>query len=257
MNYTPEEIIDYVAEEDVKFIRLAFCDINGIQKNVAITPSELISALKYGVCVNADGIDGLHGDIVLKPDASTLAELPWRPQHGRVVHFFCDVFDADGAPVVSDPRYMLKSSGKTAEVRLDQTFYLLKLSETGEPTGIPHDGAGYLDIAPADKGENVRREICLTLERMGIRPLGSRHEHGPGQHTVLCAPADALRAADNAVTFRAVVRTIAAQYGLFADFSPEPVPSGAKNSLILTVNGVKSSVSDTGKNPYKLILESL
>ena len=142
-------------------------------------------------------------------------------------------------------------------MRLDQTFYLLKLSETGEPTGIPHDGAGYLDIAPADKGENVRREICLTLERMGIRPLGSRHEHGPGQHTVLCAPADALRAADNAVTFRAVVRTIAAQYGLFADFSPEPVPSGAKNSLILTVNGVKSSVSDTGKNPYKLILESL
>ena len=115
MNYTPEEIIDYVAEEDVKFIRLAFCDINGIQKNVAITPSELISALKYGVCVNADGIDGFHGDIVLKPDASTLAELPWRPQHGRVVHFFCDVFDADGAPVVSDPRYMLKSSGKTAE----------------------------------------------------------------------------------------------------------------------------------------------
>lgn len=257
MNYKPEEIIDYVAEEDVKFIRLAFCDINGIQKNIAITPPQLPAAFKYGVCVNADGIAGFHGDIVLKPDASTLAELPWRPQHGRVVHFFCDVFDTDGTPVISDPRFMLKSAVTTAEVSLDQTFYLMKLDDAGEPTDTPHDGAGYLDIAPADKGENVRREICLTLERMGIRPTGSRHERGPGQHTVICAPADALRAADNAVTFRSVVRTIAAQYGLFADFSPEPVSWGAKNTLILTVNGQKTPVSDTSRNPYKLILESL
>ena len=234
MKYTPEEVLQFVAEEDVKFIRLAFCDVYGKQRNIAVMADELPRAFSQGVAFDASAIDGFGGevksDLFLHPDASTLQQLPWRPQQGRVAHLFCDVTYPDGRPLEADGRYILKqavgdaaAAGYEFSFGSEMEFYLFRLDENGEPTRIPYDQAGYMDIAPDDKGENIRREICLTLEQMGIIPESSHHESGPGQNEIDFRYADALTAADNAVTFRAVVKTLAAHNGLYADFSPRPL----------------------------------
>jgi len=234
MKYTPEEVLEYVREEGVKFIRLAFCDVFGRQRNVAIMAGELERAFRYGIAFDASAIDGFGGevrsDLFLHPDPGTLTQLPWRPQQGGVAHMFCDITHPDGTPFAGDTRQVLRRAARAAEeqgyafrIGSEIEFYLFQLDEAGRPTKVPYDDAGYMDIAPADKGENVRREICLTLERMGILPEASHHESGPGQNEIDFRHADPLTAADNAVTFQAVVRTIAAQYGLWADFSPRPL----------------------------------
>ena len=235
MKYTPEEVMQYVSEEDVKFIRLAFCDVYGKQRNIAVMAEELPRAFSQGVAFDASAIDGFGGevrsDLFLHPDASTLQQLPWRPQQGKVVRMFCDITYPDGRPFEADTRHILKTAvenagnkGYSFSFGSEIEFYLFRLDENGEATTIPYDRAGYMDIAPEDKGENVRREICLTLEQMGICPESSHRESGPGQNEIDFRYADALTAADNAVTFRAVVKTIAAQSGLCADFSPRPLP---------------------------------
>ena len=235
MNYTPDEVMEYVSEEDVKFVRMAFCDVFGRQRNVAIMAGELPRAFEHGIAFDASAVSGfdmdVRSDLFLRPDASTLKELPWRPQHGRVAHMFCDVVHPDGSPCASDLRQNLKQAVEDAyrlgyEFRFgtEMEFYLFKLDEGGEPTREPFDKAGYMAVAPEDKGENVRREICLTLERMGIDPESSHHESGPGQNEIDFRYADPVSAADNAVMFRSVVETIAAQNGLWADFSPRPLP---------------------------------
>ena len=234
MKYTPEEVLQFVAEEDVKFIRLAFCDVYGRQRNIAVMADELPRAFAQGIAFDASAVDGFGGevksDLFLHPDASTLQQLPWRPQQGRVAHLFCDIAHPDGRPLEADGRYILKRAIDEAEAAgyafsfgSEMEFYLFRLDENGEPTRIPYDQAGYMDIAPDDKGENVRREICLTLEQMGIFPESSHHESGPGQNEIDFRYADPLTAADNAITFRAVVKTLASHNGLYADFSPRPL----------------------------------
>lgn len=234
MKYSVSEVIQYVREEDVKFIRLAFCDIYGNQKNMAIMPYELERAFRFGMPVDASAITGFDADnasdLFLHPDPSTLTQLPWRPESGRVVRMFCNVTHADGTPYCADCRHLLEESvSKAADYGIkfrfgtSMEFYLFKTDEDGTPTAVPHDNAGYMDIAPADKGENVRREIQLTMERMGIQPESSHHEEGPGQNEIDFISAEPLSCADNAVTFISVVKTIAARNGLFADFSPKPV----------------------------------
>ena len=193
MQYSVEEIKQYAAEEDVKFIRMAFCDAAGRQKNIAIMPEELDRAFRYGIAIDGSAIPGfggeVHSDLLLRPDPSTLCVLPWRPEHRRVVRMFCAVTQPDGTVIGADARSLLKKTvedakkaGLTFAFGTEMEFYLFRLDEDGEPTKIPYDRAGYMDIAPADKGENVRREACLTLERMGIRPESSHHEEGPGQN---------------------------------------------------------------------------
>lgn len=234
MKYTPEEVLQFVAEEDVKFIRLAFCDVYGKQRNIAVMADELPRAFAQGIAFDASAVDGFGGevksDLFLHPDASTLQQLPWRPQQGRVAHLFCDIAYPDGKPLEADGRYILKqaieaagAAGYAFSFGSEMEFYLFRLDENGEPTRIPYDQAGYMDIAPDDKGENVRREICLTLEQMGIFPESSHHESGPGQNEIDFRYADPLTAADNAITFRAVVKTLASHNGLYADFSPRPL----------------------------------
>lgn len=234
MLYTADEVTQFVNEEDVKFIRLAFCDVFGCQKNISIMPDELARVFKYGAAIDGSAIAGFgvgaRSDLLLRPDPSTLAILPWRPEHGRVVRMFCDVTYPDGRAFECDARSVLRQAisdarraGYEFAFGSEMEFYLFKLDERGEPTREPYDHAGYMDIAPDDRGENVRREICLTLERMGIRPESSHHEEGPGQNEIDFRYSDALTAADNAVTFCSVVKTIAARSGLCADFSPKPL----------------------------------
>lgn len=218
MKYSSQEVVQYVQEEDVKFIRLAFCDIYGRQKNISIMPDELPRAFEYGIALDASAIDGFgdetHSDLMLHPDASTLAVLPWRPEHGRVVRMFCDITYPDGRGFECDTRAFLKkaiqdakSAGVAFAFGAEMEFYLFMLDENGGKTQIPYDTAGYMDIAPDDKGENVRREICLTLEQMGIRPESSHHEEGPGQNEIDFRYSDPLSAADNAMTFQTLHRS--------------------------------------------------
>ena len=247
MVYSKDEIMQYVLEEDVKFIRMAFCDIYGRQKNISIMPQELSRAFNYGIAVDASAIEGfggeVHSDLLLKPEPDTLSVLPWRPEHGRVVRMFCAVYTPDGKPFECDTRAILrraaedaKKEGITFAFGSEMEFYLFNRDENGEPTKTPYDTAGYMDIAPDDKGENVRREICLTLEQMGITPESSHHEEGPGQNEIDFRYSDPIAAADNAVPFRAVVNTIAARNGLYADFSPKPLPDKPGNGMHINIS---------------------
>ena len=235
MNFSAKEVVQYVREENVKFIRLAFCDVYGEQKNVAIMPSELERAFAHGIAIDASAIPGFGGqvrsDLFLRPDPSTLVQLPWRPETGTVVRMFCDVAYPDGRILESDTRGILKDAVAAAHKAglhfnfgPEMEFYLFKTDEEGNPTKTPCDLAGYMAVAPDDKGENVRREICLTIEQMGIRPESSHHEEGPGQNEIDFRYSDALTAADNTITFRNVVKTVAWRSGLSADFTPKPLP---------------------------------
>lgn len=245
--YSYDEVMTYCQEEDVKFIRLAFCDLTGRQKNIAIMPEELGRAFHYGISFDASAIPGfgdeVRSDLFLFPDPSTLSVLPWRSAQGQVVRMFCDIRRPDGSPFERDSRRLLKKAveaakemGITCYFGAEFEFYLFRTGENGEATRIPYDNAGYMDIAPEDKGENVRREICLTLVDMGIRPEGSHHEEGPGQNEIDFRYSDALTAADNAVTFQAVVKTIAMQSGLSACFSPKPLPDQSGNGLHINMS---------------------
>ena len=242
MNYSHEEVIQYVKEENVKFVRLAFTDVYGTQKNITVMPNELARAFKYGIAFDASAIKGFgdeaHSDLFLHPDPSTLMLLPWRPEHGKVVRMFCSIKYSDGSPYPADTRSILikavedaRAKGLTFNFGPEYEFYLFRLDESGAATSVPYDNAGYMDVAPVDKCENVRREICLALESMGILPESSHHEEGPGQNEIDFRYSDPLSAADNALTFRSVVETVAARNGLHADFSPKPVPSKPGNGL--------------------------
>ena len=234
MKYSTQEVMQFVQEEDVKFLRLAFCDVTGKPKNVFIMPTELERAFEHGIAIDASAIEGFgdetHSDLFLHPDPDTITVLPWRPEHGRVIRMFCTITDQDGNVFIHDTRSILKraisdaaAAGYTFSFGSELEFYLFMLDEQGAPTRIPYDRASYMDVSPEDKCENVRREICLTLERMGIQPESSHHEQGPGQNEIDFRYSDALTAADNALTFCTVVRTIAASNGLYADFSPKPI----------------------------------
>lgn len=255
MKYSVEEVMEYVIEEDVKFIRLAFCDVFGTMKNKSIMPGELMRAFKYGIAIDASAIRGFGGevysDLLLHPDPDTLALLPWRPEHGRVVQMICTVTYPDGTVFENDARTLLKKAVERAESEgfhfsfgSEMEFYLFDLDENGAPTKKPHDWAGYMDIAPLDKGENVRRDICLTLERMGIMPESSHHEEGPGQNEIDFRYSDPLTAADNAITFARVVRSIAFRNGLYADFSPKPITDQPGNGMHINI----SVKSDNGED---------
>lgn len=247
MIYTAQEVFDFVKEEDVKFIRLAFCDTRGRQKNISILPSELHRAFEDGISFDASAICGFGGaeksDLLLFPDPSTLNILPWRPSHGKVVRMFCDIRHPDGTPFARDTRAILrravadaKTAGITVQFGAEIEFYLFKTDENGDPTKIPFDHATYMDVAPEDKGENVRREICLTLLDMGIQPESSHHEEGPGQNEIDFRYSDAMRAADDAMNFITVVKATAMQNGLYADFSPKPLENESGNGLHINMS---------------------
>ena len=244
---TYEDVIEFCEEQDVRFIRLSYFDIYGIQKNVSVLPTELKRAFTEGISFDASAIDGfldeVHSDLFLYPDPNTMSILPWRSMDGSVIRMYCDIKYPDGTPFERDVRYILKKAvNKAKEMGISVNFgsefefYLFKQDENGENTYIPLDQAGYMDIAPLDKGENVRREICLTLSEMGIDPEVSHHEMGHGQNEIDFRYSSALQSADNAATFKWVVQAIANMQGLVADFSPKPINDQPGNGMHINMS---------------------
>ncbi len=259
MNYTPKEIINFVEENDVKFIRLSFTDIYGNLKNIAIMPSELIRAFEYGIPFEAGFFSQSHSDLLLFPDISTLSVLPWRPKSGRVIRFFCHIKHTDSTPYIGDLRKTLidftdkmGKKGYTVNISTKCEFYLFNTDENGNPTKTPHDNAGYLDIAPLDKCENARREICLSLEEMGFNPQTSRHSYGPGQNEIDFKRSNPINAADNMIYYKTIVKNVAAQHGLFASFMPKPIESPFGSGLHIGI-----SIKKDGKHIFSPQSETL
>lgn len=235
MNTHYSDISEFIEDNDVKFVKFAFCDVFGSQKIISVLPSLLPKAFEEGVAVDASRIAGFDrsgdSEVFLFPDTSTIALLPWRPSHGRVARFYCDLRGEDGNAVPQDSRRILRDAVAYARERriyvnfgVENDFYLFQTDEEGRPTDVPFDRAGYMDAAPEDKGEDVRRDICLTLEDMGIDPLSSHHIGGPGQNRIDFEPGPALQCADNVATFRSVVQMMAVRNGLCASFDPKPIP---------------------------------
>ena len=246
--YTKEEVLEYVEEEDVKFIRLVYFDVAGKQRNISIMSNQLERAFNDGISFDASAVTGFEepnkSDLFLHPDPSTLSVLPWRPNTGKVVRMFCTIKNPDGTQYKKDCRSFLQNAVKKAKEECNVTFsigsevefYLFKTDENGESTKIPFDNGSYMDIAPDDKGENIRRDICFTLEQMGITPEASHHEEGPGQNEIDFHYSDPLTAADNVSTFKMVVRTRAASNGLYADFSPKPLHDKAGSGMHINIS---------------------
>ena len=235
MSYSKEDIIRMVKEEDVEFIRLQFTDIFGQLKNVAITASQIEKAVNDQIMFDGSSIEGFvridESDQYLYPDLDSFAIFPWRPSHGRVARLICDVHDPDGKPFVGDPRHVLKRALKRAEemgfdafnVGPEAEFFLFQTDDEGKPTTRTNDEAGYFDLGPLDHGEGTRREICMALEQMGFEIEASHHEVAQGQHEIDFKYADALRTADNIMTFKLAVKTLAQKNGLHATFMPKPI----------------------------------
>ena len=232
-NYTKEDIMTLVDDEDVEFIRLQFTDMFGSLKNVAITSSQLEKALDNKCMFDGSSIEGFvrieESDMYLFPDLSTLEIFPWRPQQGKVARLICDVHRPNGEPFEGDPRYILKRAIKEAadmgyafEVGPECEFFLFHTDENGLPTTLTHEQAGYFDLGPLDLGENARRDMVLTLEDMGFVIEASHHEVAPAQHEIDFRYDEALATADNIMTFKLAVKTIAKRHGLHATFMPKP-----------------------------------
>ena len=217
--YTKQDIIEMVKEEDVEFIRMQFTDIEGNFKNVAITSSQLEKALRNDCMFDCSLVKGMfptdNADMFLYPDLDTFTIFPWRPQQGKVARFICDVYRADRTPFESDCRYILKKAlqeaadlGYTFEIGPECEFFLFNADENGRPT--------------TNTNENARRDIVLTLEDMGFEVEASHHEKAPSQHEVDFRYDEALVTADNIMTFKLAVKTIARHHGLHATFMPKP-----------------------------------
>ena len=233
-NYTKEQILKECMDKDVEFIRLQFIDILGVPKNVAITFSQLEKVLDEGMMIDGSSIEGFarieESDMYLRPDLDTFVIYPWRPQQGKVARLLCDVYTPSGERFMGDPRNILKKTmedaeamGYTFNVGNECEFFLFHTDDDGRPTTITNDEAGYFDLDPVDLGTNARREICLTLEDMGFEIEASHHEVAMGQHEIDFKYANALKTADNVMTFKLVVKTIAKKYGLHATFMPKPI----------------------------------
>ena len=254
--YSKQDIIRIVEEEDVEFIRLQFTDIFGALKNVAITSSQLEKAVDNRVMFDGSSIEGFvrieESDMYLYPDLDTFTIFPWRPQQGKVARIICDVYNADGTPFAGASRMVLKKQideaakmGYSFNVGPECEFFLFHQDDNGQPTTITHEKAGYFDLGPVDLGENARRDMVLTLEDMGFEIEASHHEVAPAQHEIDFKYDEALTTADNIMTFKLAVRTIAKRHGLFASFMPKPKQGVSGSGMHINM-----SLSKDGKNIF-------
>lgn len=240
--YTKEDIIRMVDEEGVNFIRMQFTDIFGQQKNVAITSSQIKKAVNNQITIDGSSIEGFtrihESDQYLCPDLDTFLILSTTTDHGKVGRLICDVTNPDGTPFVGDPRGVLRRTLKRAEemgytfnVGPECEFFLFELDKDGKPSTETSDAAGYFDLGPIDHGDKIRRDICLALEDLGFEIEASHHECAAGQHEIDFKYAEALRAADNIMTFKQTVKKLAQRNNMHATFMPKPVYGISGNGM--------------------------
>ena len=231
MEKNKEYVLKMVKEHDVKFVRLWFTDVLGFLKGFAITVDELEGAFEEGMGFDGSSIQGYaridESDMVAKPDPTTFQILPWRPQENAVARMFADIYEPDGTPYKGDPRWVLKKNLKKA-AELGYTFYVGPELEyfyfkNSCPKTEGLDIGGYFDLTPLDFATDLRRETILTLEAIGIKVEYSHHEVAPSQHEIDLRYAEALTMADNAMTYRLVVKEIALKHGVYATFMPKPI----------------------------------
>ena len=264
-NYSREEILQLVEEEDVEFIRLQFTDMFGVIKNIAVTSRELPRALDNRCRVDWTLITGEcmedEAEMFLYPDLDTFAILPWRPQQGKVARFLCDLYRADGTPYQNSSRYILKQNLKKAKEEgytfyadPECEFFLFHTDDNGIPTTVSHEQAGYLDVSPLDLGENARRDMVLTLEDMGMEVESSHHEKAPAQHEIDFRYGEAGRIADCIMTFKMAVRTVARRHGLHATFMPKPRSEVNGSGMHLKFSLVKEgkNIFECQENPGRI-----
>jgi len=250
--YTKQDIINMIQDNDVEFIRLQFTDIFGTLKNVAITSSQIERALNNQCMFDGSAIEGFvrieESDMYLRPDLDTFQIFPWRPQQGKVARLICDVYRPNGEPFEGDPRYILRKVIKQAEdmgfsfeVGPECEFFLFHTDDNGMPTTITHEKGSYFDLGPVDLGENARRDMVLNLEDMGFEIEASHHEVASAQHEIDFAHNGALQTADDIMTLKLVIKSIAKRHGLHASFMPKPksgvAGSGMHINMSLQKNG--------------------
>ena len=254
------DILHLVKDEGIRFIHLQFTDIFGSLKSIAITPGQLERAID-GMCMfDGSSIEGFarieESDMFLRPDLNSFVTLPWK--NDKTARLICDVYKLDGSPFEGDPRYILKKVigeardlGYTFNVGSECEFFLFQNDENGNITTDTSDDAGYFDLGPIDAAEETRRDICLMLEEMGFEIEASHHENARGQHEIDFKYDEAVRCADNIMTFKLVVKTIAQQNNLHATFMPKPIyginGSGMHTNMSLSKNGANAFYDPRGE----------
>ena len=255
---TKEEIFAIVEEEDVEFIRLQFTDIFGTLKNIAITSSQLEDAMENRILFDGSSVKGFapieDSDLYLHPDLSTFCIFPWRPQQGKVARFICNIHRTDGSVFEADPRAVLldaydkaRKLGLNIFIEAECEFFLLNTDDKGEVSLNVKEKASYFDIGPLDMSENIRRDIVLTLEEMGIKIKSSHHEIAKAQHEIDFTDQDALKCADAIQTFRMAVKTLAKRHGLSASFMPKLFDNENGSGMHFKI----SAFDDNGKNIFE------
>ena len=228
---TKDDVMKFVYDNNVRFIKLWFTDILGFAKSFSISVDELEGAFSEGMGFDGSSIQGFaridESDMIAIPDPNTFVVLPWRPKESGVARMFCDIHEPDGTPYKGDPRWALKRNLKKAAdlgyifyVGPELEYFYFKASE-GKPEIL--DRGGYFDLTPLDVATELRRETILTLDTMGIHVEYSHHEVAPSQHEIDLRYADALSMADNAMIYRLVVKEIAMKHGVYATFMPKPI----------------------------------
>ena len=268
-NYTREEILQMVEEEDVEFIRLQFTDMFGAIKNIAVTARELPRALDNRCMINGEQVAGMDmekgSDLYLSPILDTFAILPWRPQQGKVARMICDLYFPDGTPYQNSPRYILENvagkaqeEGYTCYIDPECEFFLFHTDDNGNPTTVTHEQAGYLDISPLDLGENARRDMVLTLEDMGMEVESSHHEAAPAQHEIDFRYGEIRKIADCITTFKMAVRIVAKRHGLHATFMPKPKAEANGSGMHIQFSLIKNgeNVFECADRPGELSEEA-
>ena len=245
--YTRADIERMVKEENVKFIRLQFSDIFGVLKNVAITADQLGKALDNKCMFDGSSVEGFvrieESDMYLYPDYDSFVIFPWNHEKGKVARLICDVYTADGEPFSGDPRNVLKrvckeaaDMGYTFNVGPECEFFLFETDKDGRATTNTTDHGSYFDLGPTDPGEGVRQEMVRALSKMGFEIEASHHEVAPAQHEIDFKYDDAISAADNIMTFKLAVKTIAQKNNLYATFIPKPIKGIAGSGMHINMS---------------------
>ncbi|KMT21762.1 type I glutamate--ammonia ligase [Clostridium cylindrosporum] len=257
MKYTVQDILEIIEEEEIEFLYLQFTDILGVMKNIAITGDEIERALKGELTFDGSSIDGFvrveEYDMYLKPDLDTFLIYPWRGSFGREARVICNIYSDLNTPFNGDPRFILQrvideasALGYSFNFGPECEFFLFHTDSNGKATLNTHDDAGYFDLAPVDLGENARRDMVVTLRKMGFEVDTSHHEVAPGQHEIDLKSDIALHAADKIVTFKTIVRKVAKNHGLHATFMPKPMFKEAGSGMHMNV-----SMHCDGKDAFK------